>query len=56
MPKTTTTCADQFAVRGYIHDMLQALLVMAESRGLDDVATGLRCALAIYPTDLNSED
>lgn len=51
MTDTTTAPKDQIAVRGYIHDMLQELLGLAESRRLDDVAGSIRTALSVYPTD-----
>lgn len=44
---------DQIAVRGYIHDMLQELVELAESRRLDDVVLGLRGALGVYAADID---
>ena len=56
MTSTPNVPADQIAMRGYIYDMLQDLLRIAESRRLDDVATSIRSALVAYPSDLEGED
>ncbi|WP_156893930.1 hypothetical protein [Brevundimonas aveniformis] len=53
MHRDAKPTTDQIAVRGYIHDMLQELVELAESRRLDDVVLGLRGALGVYAADID---
>lgn len=53
MHRDAKPTTDQIAVRGYIHDMLQELVELAESRRLDDVVSGLRGALGVYAADID---